>query len=196
MNQNKWIIIGFILMVAVQLVVPASMIYNAEAIIAKGTEYKFITTPIDPTDPFRGKYITLSYRENRFQIYNPEEWSTNEIVFVTLTTDENGYAKISSVSKEMPADQQDFVKAKVSYVTNLENEDNYMTISYPFDRYYMEESKASDAETLYLESLRDTNLITYGLVNIKAGEAVLKDVMIDGKSIKEMVINKRDTMNK
>jgi hypothetical protein len=49
---------------------------------------------------------------------------------------------------------------------------------------------------LYLESLRDTNLITYGLVNIKAGEAVLKDVMIDGKSIKEMVINKRDTMNK
>ena len=90
MNQNKWITIGFILMVAVQLVVPASMIYNAEAIIAKGTEYKFITTPIDPTDPFRGKYITLSYRENRFQIYNPEEWSTNEIVFVTLTTDENG----------------------------------------------------------------------------------------------------------
>lgn len=196
MNQNKWITIGFILMVAVQLVVPASMIYNAEAIIAKGTEYKFITTPIDPTDPFRGKYITLSYRENRFQIYNPEEWSTNEIVFVTLTTDENGYAKISSVSKEMPADQQDFVKAKVSYVTNLENEDNYMTISYPFDRYYMEESKASEAETLYLESLRDTNLITYGLVNIKAGEAVLKDVMIDGKSIKEMVINKRDTLNK
>lgn len=194
MNQNKWITIGFILMVAVQLVVPASMIYNAEAIIAKGTEYKFITTPIDPTDPFRGKYITLSYRENRFQIYNPEEWSTNEIVFVTLTTDENGYAKISSVSKEMPADQQDFVKAKVSYVTNLENEDNYLTISYPFDRYYMEESKASDAETLYLESLRDTNLITYGLVNIKAGEAVLKDVMIDGKSIKEMVINKRDTI--
>jgi uncharacterized membrane-anchored protein len=183
-------------MVAVQLVVPASMIYNAEAIIAKGTEYKFITTPIDPTDPFRGKYITLSYRENRFQIYNPEEWSTNEIVFVTLTTDENGYAKISSVSKKMPADQQDFVKAKVSYVTNMENEDNYLTISYPFDRYYMEESKASDAETLYLESLRDTNLITYGLVNIKAGEAVLKDVMIDGKSIKEMVINKRDTMNK
>ncbi|MCI1266269.1 MAG: GDYXXLXY domain-containing protein [Saprospiraceae bacterium] len=196
MNHNKWITIGFILMVAVQLVVPASMIYNAEAIIAKGTEYKFITTPIDPTDPFRGKYITLSYRENRFQIYNPEEWSTNEIVFVTLTTDENGYAKISSVSKKMPADQQDFVKAKVSYVTNMENEDNYLTISYPFDRYYMEESKASDAETLYLESLRDTNLITYGLVNIKAGEAVLKDVMIDGKSIKEMVINKRDTMNK
>lgn len=196
MNQNKWITIGFILMVAVQLVIPASMIYNAEAIIAKGTEYKFITTPIDPTDPFRGKYITLSYRENRFQIYNPEEWTVNEIVFVTLTTDENGYAKISSVSKEMPMDQQDYVKAKVSNVTNMENEDNYLTITYPFDRYYMEESKASDAERLYLESLRDTNMITYGLVNIKAGEAVLKDVMIDGKSIKEIVINNRDTLNK
>jgi uncharacterized membrane-anchored protein len=196
MNQNKWITIGFILMVAVQLVVPASMIYNAEAIIAKGTEYKFITTPIDPTDPFRGKYITLSYSENRFQIYNSEEWTVNEIVFVTLTTDENGYAKISSVSKEMPMNQQDFVKAKVSYVTNIENEDNYMTITYPFDRYYMEESKSSDAERLYLESLRDTNLITYGLVNIKAGEAVLKDVMIDGRSIKEIVLDNRDTLNK
>lgn len=81
MNQNKWITLGFIL-VAVQLVVPASMIYNAEAIIAKGTEYKFITTPIDPTDPFRGKYITLSYRENRFQIINPKKYGQSMKLFL------------------------------------------------------------------------------------------------------------------
>jgi hypothetical protein len=105
------------------------------------------------------------------RLKTPLALGVTEIVFVTLTTDENGYAKISSVSKEMPMDQQDYVKAKVSNVTNMENEDNYLTITYPFDRFYMEESKASDAERLYLESLRDTNLITYGLVNIKAVEA-------------------------
>jgi hypothetical protein len=33
-------------------------------------------------------------------------------------------------------------------------------------------------------------------VNIKAGEAVLKDVKIDGRSIKEIVLDNRDTLNK
>lgn len=68
-----------------------------------------------------------------------------------------------------------------------ENGPRTLTIHYPFDRYYMEESKAYDAELTYIQSQQDTSKITYALVSIKNGDAVLKDVMISGTSIKEIV---------
>lgn len=52
----------------------------------------------------------------------------------------------------------------------------------------MEEFKAPEAETIYRESIRDTARLTYALVYIKNGEAVLKDVIVDGLSISDVVI--------
>jgi uncharacterized membrane-anchored protein len=109
---------------------------------------------------------------------------------VLLSNDNNGYATARSVSKTKPAGTQDFVKANISYVSN--DTVNNLFISYPFDRFYMEESKAYDAEVAYRESAVDTSQVTYSLVNIKDGEAVLKDVLIGGVSIKEVV---RDRAN-
>ncbi|MCP3932456.1 MAG: GDYXXLXY domain-containing protein, partial [Bacteroidetes bacterium] len=63
---------------------------------------------------------------------------------------------------------------------------NKLTIAYPFDRFYMEESKADDAEDIYREFQRDNRRAAYALVNIKEGKAVLKDVLIDGISIREL----------
>ena len=62
-------------------------------------------------------------------------------------------------------------------------------VDYYFNRYYMDEFKAADAEKIYRESNRDTSKETYSLVNIKDGEAVLTDVVIDGISIKNIVEN-------
>lgn len=161
------------------------MILDREEVLRTGKEYKFKTTPIDPNDFFRGKYIVLRYEENTIQIQSESDWVRNETIYVILTTDNEGYAKIHSVSKEEPTDNQYFLKAKVSHVTF--DSSNKLAIDYPFDRYYMEESKAYDAEQTYRESLRDTSRVTYALVSIKDGEAVLKDVLIDGISIKEIV---------
>ena len=47
----------------------------------------------------------------------------------------------------------------------------------------MEESKAYNAELAYNESASDTNNITYALVSIRNGNAVVKDVIINGISI-------------
>jgi hypothetical protein len=57
----------------------------------------------------------------------------------------------------------------------------------------MEEGKTYEAETAYREYNRDT-IITkpaYALVAIKEGSAVLKDVIIEGISIKDYVIKER-----
>ena len=190
MINKKILLPVFILIALVQLFVPAKIILDREDILDKGKEYKFKTKPIDPNDPFRGKYITLRYEDDMIEIQNDSDWLRGEIIYAFLTTDDEGYAKIQSVSKENPANNQDFIKTKVSYVTD--DGSNKLIIDYPFDRYYMEESKAYDAELIYRESQRDTSQIAYALVSIKDGQAVLKDVLINGVSIREIVIKERE----
>lgn len=189
MNRKKILIAAFILVALVQLFVPAKMIWNRERIIDSGTEFKFKTEPIDPTDPFRGKYITLRYDENTFQVEDESEWYRDEDVYVSLKTDDEGFVKISAVSKGKPMNDNAFVMAKVRYTSY--DSTNTLTIRYPFDRYYMEESKAYEAEKIHRQSQRDSSHLTYALVSIRDGKAVLKDVLIDEVSIREIVKNRQ-----
>lgn len=189
MISKKIILPIFILVALAQLYVPSKMIYDREEILETGTDYKFSTAPIDPSDLFRGKYIILSYKDNVVDVKNEKSWIATETVYVSLDTDEAGFAKIESISKEKPSENQDFIKAEVSTVSS--DGTNKLTIYFPFDRYYMEESKAYDAELVYTKSLQDTTQVAYALVSIKNGDAVLKDVLINGISIKEIVKEKQ-----
>ncbi|WP_055396680.1 GDYXXLXY domain-containing protein [Flagellimonas eckloniae] len=185
MNIKKFMLPVFVLVCLMQLSVPAKMIWDKEDVLASGKEYKFKTAPVDPNDPFRGKYITLRYDENTIEIPKEHDWARGDDIFISLTKDDDGFAKIKSVSKEKLSEKEDFVKAEVGYITSYTTTE--LIIDYPFDRFYMEESKAHDAELTYTESQLDTTSVTYALVNIKNGDAVLKDVLIDGQSIREIV---------
>jgi uncharacterized membrane-anchored protein len=53
--------IAFAVLVAAQLVVPLALIGVNEIALATGTEVTLATTPVDPLDPFRGRYVQLRY---------------------------------------------------------------------------------------------------------------------------------------
>ena len=186
MNRKKLLFTAFILVALVQLYVPAKMILDKENVIETGIEYKFKIAPTDPSDPFRGRYITLSYDENTTIVSDGQDWVRGESIYVSLTTDYLGFAKIKSVSKTKPTDNESFIKAKVRFSSG-NSPNKLLTIDYPFNRYYMEESKAYYAELIYRQSQQNANQVTYALVSIKNGDAVLKDVLIDGTSIREIV---------
>lgn len=185
MNNKKLILSVFILVVMAQIFVPAKMILDREDVIKTGKEFKFKVEPVDPNDPFRGKYINLYFNENTTHVQNESDWIRNEIIYVMFTTDNDGYAKIHSVFKEEPTDSEDFIETKVRYISS--DSSNRLTVEYPFDRYYMEETKAKDAELNYMESLNDSSQVTYALVFVKNGSFVLKDVLINGVSIKDII---------
>lgn len=185
MDKKKILLVGFILVALVQLFIPAQMILNREKVLKAGIEYKFRTAPVDPNDPFRGKYITLRFKDDQVDVQNKSDWAYGEKIYVLLKTDKEGYAVIDYISKQQPADSEDFFVSKVLSVSS--DTLNQVRVQFPFNRFYMEESKAPDAEIAYRESVRDTSLVTYALVNIREGDAVLKDVLIDGVSIKEIV---------
>lgn len=183
--KTKYIFILFILVAFVQLAIPAQMIFNQEAVLQKGIVYKFKTRPIDPSDPFKGKYITLNFDINNFKTKDTL-WERNQDVFVYLATDSLGYAKIDTVSKEVLLNNsKDYVKAKANWYSKYSKS---VTIRFPFNKYYMKETKAYNAELAVIERQRDSlPNNTHALVYVNKGEAVLDDVIIDDMSIKDYV---------
>lgn len=169
-------------MFAVQLFVPAQMIYQQEDTLDTGKAYKFKTRPIDPTDPFRGKYITLSYEINSFQTEDKIWADYYGNVFVYLKTDTDGFAEIKTISQTQLDTSDDYVIVKSKY-----NHGKTVNFNLPFDRFYMNENKAYDAEISVREAQIDTTKICYGLVFVKEGTAVLENVFIDDTPIQEFV---------
>ncbi len=185
MNNKKGLIILFVIIAIIQLLVPAKMIWNKESTLIYGKPYKFKTAPIDPTDPFIGKYIILDFDANSYEAN--EQYIRGEIVYVYLEEDKNGFAKIAKVSKSiLPDEEKDYIKAKVRFGNYL-GYDLKIQIDYPFQRFYMEESKAYNAELLYRKFQNEPDSITYALIRVKNGDAVIQNVFINDTPIKELV---------
>jgi uncharacterized membrane-anchored protein len=178
----------FVVMCVAQWFVPGKMIYDSETVIVEGVTYKFKTQPIDPSDPFRGKYITLNFDANSIVVISDNTdstyWESGDDIFVTFTTDSAGFAKPLGIYREEP-DTEAYLKTTVSYFNTSEKSEVFFNI--PFDRFYLEESKASQAEQLYWQAQLDTVRVTYGVVTIGKGQAVLTDVMISDRSVVDII---------
>ncbi|HTF20370.1 MAG TPA: GDYXXLXY domain-containing protein [Chryseolinea sp.] len=177
--MRTFVIILFAATCLAQLAVPGKMIWNHERLISDGTPYKFQTQPIDPSDPFRGKYITLSFSADH--TYDTADWSPGEAVNVVFTTDSAGFATVDYLTRDAP--EAPFLRTTVNY----KGSENVVYFHLPFDRFYMEESKAKPAEDAYAQATRDTARVCYGLVNIGSGGAVITDVFINNRSVRDIV---------
>ncbi len=180
--KTIYILIGFMVLALVQIFVPIQMIWESEDILVSGTAYKFKTRPIDPTDPFRGKYITLRYEMNSFAMKDTSYTYGNK-VRVYIEKDDQGFAKVVQISKEPLDINKDHVIAKVTG-----NYKEIINFELPFNRFYMEETKAKDAERTYTEANSDDlRENVYALVYVKDGRSVLENVIIDGIPIQDYV---------
>ncbi|GAA4960306.1 GDYXXLXY domain-containing protein [Algibacter aquimarinus] len=184
--KTTYTLIIFIVVALLQLFIPTQMILKQESILKNGVAYKFKTQPVDPSDPFKGKYINLNYENDTFKIKDTL-WQTNEPIFVYLTNDSLGFAEVEAVSRNIIPNKNNYVKAKAGWYSNYSKK---LSIKYSFTEYYMEETKAYDAEVVVRNRQRDSlPITTYAIVYIKNGEAVLSAVMVDGISIKNYVEN-------
>ncbi|HEY3403989.1 MAG TPA: GDYXXLXY domain-containing protein [Ohtaekwangia sp.] len=174
----------FALMCLAQWFVPGKMISDQEDTRQNGTVYKFKTQPIDPTDPFRGSYITLRFEAASVQVDDYKEWSNGEEVFAVLKNDSTNFAVIESISKTVP-EGHDYIKTRIDYVSEYAPYTVRLTL--PFERFYLEESKAPKAEDYYRQAQQDNSRDAFALVSVKNGHAALQDVMIDDRSIVEIV---------
>ena len=87
MKNKKYIIGLFLLLAIVQIFVPLKMIFEQENILAKGIIMKFKTQPIDPADPFRGKYVQLNFAAETIYIKKNAGFSAGETIFAIFEND-------------------------------------------------------------------------------------------------------------
>jgi len=186
--NRKLLLLGFVLTVLAQLAIPLKMVYDCEMTSINGTEYKFRTRPIDPTDPFRGKYITLDYEGASVRAKNPA-WADSDETYVYIRTGSDGFAHVTHLSHHPLDIPNDYFKAKAYNFY-----EGQVRIEFPFDRYYMEESKAYEAELAYRDYNQTDSLKkpAYAVVAVREGNAVLKEVIIDGIPMREYVLKMRE----
>ncbi len=182
--MNKILIIGaFALTVLAQWFIPGKMIFDQEAAITQGTPYKFKTRPIDPSDPLRGKYISLRYELNKAPKTGSDAITWDDQIYVYIEKDAKGFARATNVSKIKLKTEQDYILATAR---NAYEDTVYFNL--PFTRFYMEESKALPAEQLVRQANSDSLVANcYGLVYVKDDVAVLENVFVNNTPIKEYV---------
>lgn len=176
---------GFVVLLLAQWLVPTQMIWKKNKVLTQGTSYKFETEPVDPSDPFLGKYIILNFRENAFKTADNGSFTYGSKVYVHFRNENNGFARIESIHLKKPPGTN-YLETTVNYIRD-EKAGTTVFLNYPFTRYYMQEYKAPQAENIYRESRIDSTIKTYALVNIYNGDAIVKDVYINDSLINDVI---------
>jgi uncharacterized membrane-anchored protein len=179
MNRNAWMLLLFAVCCAAWFAVPASMIVRHESTLADGQVYLFRCAPVDPVDPFRGRYVALNFDQSRFEGRVPEALVPGSTAYATLAQDDDGFAVISAVGETAPRDR-DYLTVRIGWSSADSTQ-----LELPFDRYYMEESLAPDAERAYRE--RAPGEQAWVSVRVRGGHAALEELYLDGQPIREFL---------
>ncbi len=204
--MKKFQLVLFLVLAAACIAAPLSIVLKYEKTLAAGTQFKFRTAPVDPYDPFRGRYVALRFQNDKMtlkesDVKDDDTCRDDQAWFVRIDVDKEGFAIPVEASRQPLAGENVIkVKARVRREWNAKKEkpkDRYtLDITYPFTRYYLPEHIAPAAEKLYDESLRragnnDENLarptMTWATVRIKDNRAVIEELYINGKPAIEAV---------
>ena len=193
--MKKLSLITLGLLIIAQLAVPFYMIRDRENTLRNGELFRFNTRPIDPADPFQGRYVWLGYEEDyiAWPAGQKTDLKYKEPVYVILETDPDGFAKLTDWSRTKPAEGHYLKTRYTGFRTdwNRESQERIhrgLRFDLPFDRFYMEETKASRAEELARDATRISNC--WAKVRILDGKAALEDVMVEGRSISRLAAEK------
>ncbi|PLX42188.1 MAG: hypothetical protein C0609_10170 [Deltaproteobacteria bacterium] len=176
--MKRLIIISIALFSLIQIGALGKKIFALEDALATGELHLFKAAPIDPYDPFRGRYVALSQENLRMKVEEGKVYGKGESIWVSVVKGEDGYSSFAGLTfKEDPAPK---VRARVRYSSG-----DTLTIDPPFSRFYMNDKRAPQAERAYRKRQRREELGAYIAVRLKDGVGVIEDLYIDGKKIDE-----------
>lgn len=185
--KPKLIFALFVGLAALQLAVPVGQIRNYEDILRTGTTYKFRTAPVDPYDAFRGRYVALGYANTVAVLKKGERFERHEPAYVALRKDESGFVQFGEMSGAPPA-EGDYLRVEYLHISH--NNATQAQFRLPLDRFFMEETKAPQAEAAYQKhgNRRGQKIDdTYVIVRVKNGRGVIEDLFIKDKPIHDFL---------
>jgi uncharacterized membrane-anchored protein len=198
-------IVLLVVLSAAQLTAAAWSIVRYELTLAAGSVYKVKTVPVDPADPFRGRYVAIQpvltlpnpvvpevgSLLDQVGVFRPN--AARKTAYVVLSNDAAGFARADEVVSEPPrtGDYLEIAGARLRTIGSVEQgrqPEVVREVVLPFDRYYMAEAAAPAAEQRYREaSRRGTNRDTWITVRVRNGVGVIDGLFIDGVRIEDAV---------
>lgn len=177
--NKKWLLSVFILVAFIQLTVPLFMAWRWEDVLQTGRRFYWETAPVDPYDAFKGRYVALGFKENTLSGVNIEQLTRGQLVYAIIDENAEGKAYISGVSMIRP-DSGYYIKTK-AYAVGKDK----IHVNLPFNRYYLPEEQAAQAEIVYRESAgKQTGVAA---VRIKDGYGVVEQLYIGDKTLQEVL---------
>ena len=175
----------FAVAVVAQWLLPLAGAWQHEHVVIRGRAVRIRCVAPDPYDLVRGRYLAVRPEENRLPA--PPGMPENEAVSVwaTLEAGDDGLARIKSLSLE-PVSGPTVIRL-VARLNPWAQEDATVFVEWPFDRFYINERLAPDADKLIADLFRDGKERPVAEVRLLDGRAVLTDVLVDGESIRDVV---------
>lgn len=186
--------LSFAAIAVAQLAAPTAMIHKRTTTLEQGTQYKFRTGAIDPADPFLGRYVALNLEAARISLSKPTQGDAyvgGQPGYAAIIIGDDGYARLGLPLTKPPA-TGDHLKTRVLWKTAEE-----LFLHLPFDRYYMEESLAPEAEQAYFRAMTARRVAEesgvpateqqeiFITVRMHKGFGVLEELYIDNVPIRE-----------
>lgn len=170
-------------LVVVQLAVPAMMIDKRQTTLDEGTPYKFRIGPVDPYDPFLGRYLVLNLEVASYERWRGPALERGQTVYAVLETDRDGFARFRNLSMDPPG-TRDYLKLRVDWQSGQQ-----VRLQLPFDRYYVEENIAQMAWRVRRPARRQP-VPAHIQVRVLEGYGVLEELYFDNRPLMDFMLGR------
>jgi len=176
MNERSLRIILFVVVAAVQLAVAGGAIIRSELALRSGEVFRFRIQPVDPVDAFRGRYVAIRFALDRTPVADGLEVERQQWVFVPLLVDGDGLAAFGPAALDPPASGA-YLRLRSGGIYPDEDGQPSVWVTMPFNRYYMDEDLAPEAERAVWSRQRGQRE-AFVTVRVRNGVGVLEDLFI------------------
>lgn len=190
-------LVFFLLAFAAALYYPVRKVLAFERPAVPPTEIRFRVKGYDPYDPMRGHYLRLdtvvSFELSREECGRQKKlFAGRKTAFAAVGPGKDGMTEVTALLPAAPAGKS-FVKVRTfGFNTGCGKQKSYCWVQLPFDRYYLNEKLAGDAEDLLRNATRSSKHSAVLIVNLYAdGRYAVRDLLIDGKPLREHLVPKR-----
>ena len=173
MNKSTQLIAAL----AVPVLILVGMCFTPLYTLMTGEDIILETVPVDPTDLFRGDYVTLRYAAEEIpkslvdeEVFNEYQSDFRAMEVYVVLEKRDGVHSPAKVTLEEP-EKGLFLKGELQYIDKTMDGVEVAFIEYSLDRYYVEDNSGTEWE----EASAEGEVLVKA--KLKNGYAVLTDIM-------------------
>ncbi|MEM0969908.1 MAG: GDYXXLXY domain-containing protein [Verrucomicrobiota bacterium] len=174
---------GFLATALLQLAILASCLFLWETTLHHGQVLKLRCAPVDPYDAFRGRYVSLRLEGQEATYEGRNTRKRGSTVFATLQEGEEGFAHFAALTARAPKEVP-YVRVQLLRDASPQQK---VAFRVPFDRYFLNEKLAPEAEIAYREANRREPGQGRAWVELRVrhGIGIIESVQLENESLEE-----------